>query len=207
MSRCIIITSYIEGNLSDFLHIASNDFIICADGGYQYARRAGITPHLLMGDFDSITEEVPSHIETRTFSREKDDTDTGLCVKAAIESGYQDILIVGGLGGRFDHSVANLQTMASAAAQIKSVAMIDEKNFVTILINSRINIPRKTGYHLSLFSFSEKCQGVSVSGVHYPLSHYTMTNQFPLGVSNEFEADEAIISVENGTLLIVLSSD
>lgn len=210
MSRCVIITSYIEGKLSDFLQLRPSDFVICADGGYAHAKNAGIVPDLMMGDFDSLSEALPQDIEIRTFPAEKDDTDTGLCVKTAISMGYDEILIAGGLGGRFDHSVANIQTLASAAESASSVSIIDGHNFATVLTGApgkEISVKKRPGCYLSLFSLSDVCLGVCISGVRYPLSDHTLTNKFPLGVSNEFRDDAAVISVSRGTLLIVLSSE
>ena len=100
MKKCIIITSYIEGNLSELMKGQDADLILCADGGFDLAREAGITPDLLIGDFDSLHASLPPAIKTITFPKEKDDTDTGLCVRAAFEQGCREVLILGGLGGR-----------------------------------------------------------------------------------------------------------
>lgn len=207
MKKCIIITSYIEGNLSELMKGQEADLILCADGGFDLAREAGITPDLLIGDFDSLHASLPPAIKTITFPKEKDDTDTGLCVRAAFEQGCREVLILGGLGGRFDHSIANIQLLTGAAAKFERIAIADEKNYCTVLQNGALSLPKKEGQHLSVFSLSEKSTGVSLSGVQYPLSDYTLTNTFPLGVSNEYKEDFARISVKNGTLLIVLSEE
>lgn len=207
MKKCIIITSFIEGDLSKLMEGQKADLILCADGGYDLARKAGIVPDFLIGDFDSLHASLPSAIKTITFPKEKDDTDTGLCVRTAFEQGCREVLILGGLGGRFDHSVANIQLLIGAAAKFERIAIADGKNYCTILQNGELRLPKKEGHHLSVFSLSEKSMGVSLSGVQYPLSDYTLTNAFPLGVSNEYKADFAQISVKNGTLLIVLSQD
>ncbi|MCQ4636019.1 thiamine diphosphokinase [Anaerovorax odorimutans] len=207
MKKCIIITSYIEGDLSNLICDEQPGFIICADGGYDHARKAGIVPDFLMGDFDSLTGRIQSGIEIVTFPSEKDDTDTGLCLQAALDLGYRDILIIGGIGGRFDHAFANIQLMSGIADKVDRIAIKDRKNYCTILRDGQLRLPKKEGQHVSLFSLSENCEGVTISGAKYPLNDYTLTRTFPLGVSNEYEEDHVRICVKNGTLLVVLSED
>lgn len=207
MKKCVIITSYIEGNLSSLMEGEHPDLILCADGGYDHAKNAGVIPDFLIGDFDSLSGSVQPGIETITFPAEKDDTDTGLCLRAAIKQGCDDILIIGGLGGRFDHALANVQLMASAADQVTRIAMKDGKNYITVLKDGQMRVPKKNNAHLSVLSLSNVSLGVFLEGVKYPLSDYTMTRTFPLGVSNEFAENEAWISVRKGTLFVALSED
>lgn len=207
MKKCAIITSYIEGDPAQLIKGYDPDYILCADGGYDHARRSGISPHYLIGDFDSLKGDLPSDIETITFPPEKDDTDTGLCLQAALELGCDDILIIGGLGGRFDHAAANLQLMAGIADKVRRIAISDEKNYCTILQNGSLRLSKKEGQHVSVLSLSDVSFGVSITGAKYPLSDYTMSRTFPLGVSNEYQDDELTVSVKNGTLLIALSED
>ncbi|MCB6993633.1 thiamine diphosphokinase [bacterium 210820-DFI.6.37] len=207
MKKCAIITSYIEGNLPDLMDGYEPDCILCADGGYNYAQAAEITPDYLIGDFDSLKGPLPSGMEILTYPAEKDDTDTGLCIQAALDMGCRDILILGGLGGRFDHSMANIQIMAGHVKEVDRIAIKDKKNYCTILCNGQLKLTKKSGQHVSILSLSDTSSGVSVSGLKYPLSDYTLTGTFPLGVSNEYEEDTALIRVKNGTLLIILSED
>ncbi|MCI8645324.1 MAG: thiamine diphosphokinase [Firmicutes bacterium] len=207
MKKCAIITSYIEGNPAKLIEDYRPDCILCADGGYDHARKAGISPHYLIGDFDSLKCEIEPDIKTIIFPPEKDDTDTGLCLQAALDLGCEDILIVGGLGGRFDHALANIQLMAGIADKVKRIAISDEKNYCTILQNGTLHLPREAGRHVSILSLSDISSGVSVTGAKYPLSNYTMSRTFPLGVSNEYADDILVISVKNGTLLVALTQD
>ncbi len=207
MKKCLIITSYIEGELSELIHGETFDCILCADGGYDYAKKSCITPDFLIGDFDSLKSNIPSDIRTITFPSEKDDTDTGLCLKTALQMGCRDILIAGGLGGRFDHSMANIQLMLGAADKTDRIALKDRRNYCTVLRNGELRLPKKEGEYLSVFSLTKESRGVSLSGVKYPLSDYTLTSTFPLGVSNEYKEDFAYIHVKDGVLLIVLSRD
>lgn len=206
MKKCMIITSYIEGNLEDLIDDPDMYFIICADGGYDHAAAAGIKPDMILGDFDSLQTELPHDTEILTFPCEKNDTDTGLCISKALEMGFKDLSLIGGIGGRFDHAIANLQSMSAAAESADRIAMYDLYHSIILLKDNAVRIEKKQGQYLSLLSLSDTCYGVSVSGVKYPLSGQTLTNRYPLGVSNEFSQDHADISVEDGTLLIVLSS-
>lgn len=207
MKKCLIITSYIEGNLTELMKGYEPDYILCADGGYNHAKKAGIVPHYLIGDFDSLKGSIPPDINRMTYPCEKDDTDTGLCLQAALDLGCRDILIIGGLGGRFDHAAANIQAMSGIAGKADRVAMKDNKNYCTILQNNSLHLQKQERQHVSVLSLSDKALGVSVTGAKYPLSDYTMTRTFPLGVSNEYEDDTVTISVREGTLLIILSQD
>lgn len=207
MKKCMIITSYLEGSLTELMNGFEPDLILCADGGYDHAIEAGIIPDFLIGDFDSLKGHIRSGTEIIKVPAEKDDTDTGLCVQAALDMGGTDILILGGMGGRFDHAAANIQVMAGAAPKLKRIAMADYKNYCTVLCSSSRTFPKKKNQHLSVLSLSDISTGVSISGVQYPLSDYTLYNTFPLGISNEYIDEHAQISVKNGTLLVILSED
>ncbi|MDF3003052.1 MAG: thiamine diphosphokinase, partial [Bacillota bacterium] len=138
---------------------------------------------------------------------EKDDTDTLYCLKYGIELGFEEFYILGGLGGRLDHTMANLQTMSYAIDRQKNIWFLDGKNKTTLRNPGEHTIPKEEGIKLSLFSFGDFCQGVSIKGVKYPLDNCRLENSFPLGVSNEFTDDFAAISHTAGKLLIVLSQD
>jgi len=212
MDKCIIITAYIEGDIADMIDIEDGDYVICADGGYDIAARAGIHPSIIIGDMDSANvhdteSELPEGIPRITVPSHKDTTDTDLCLQHALEKGLMQVLIIGGMGGRFDHSLANIQNMIGYTKKGMSLMMIDSRNIVMLLVNDSTVIPARENYKISLISHSEECRGVSISGVEYPLSDYTLRSDFPLGVSNEFTDDAAFVKVEKGELLIILSSD
>ncbi|MDP4151854.1 MAG: thiamine diphosphokinase [Bacillota bacterium] len=207
MSRCIIITSYIIGKIRDVIDIKNDDFIICADGGYELAEAENIVPNVLIGDFDSYFGEMPDDITVIKVPAEKDDTDTLLCIKYGIEKGFSDFTIIGGIGGRFDHTYANLQTLAFLCEKKMQAYMTDSENIITMIEGSKITVNKTEGCKLSLFSFSDKCTGVTSTGLKYPLSDFTLENTFPIGVSNEFTNDKAVISNKTGKLLIIISKE
>lgn len=215
MNRCVIITAFQSICLRQAFDFYQSDFIICADGGYDHATQGGIHPHVLIGDFDSLGKEALELLKDFEGSGgcvlrlpvEKDDTDTLYCLKYGIELGFEDFFILGGLGGRLDHTIANLQTMSYAIDRQKNIWFLDGKNKTTLRNPGELTIPKEDGMKLSLFSFGDSCQGVSIKGVKYPLDNCRLENSFPLGVSNEFAEDSAAISHTAGKLLIVLSQD
>lgn len=216
LSRCIIITSYQSAAIRSYFDFHEDDFIICADGGYSCARAEAIKPHAVIGDFDSVSFDLvgkdPALLETGSpciirVAAEKDDTDTMICLKYGMDQGFDDFRVLGGLGGRLDHTVANLQTMAFAVDQGKSIWFLDGKNRAALKNPGAFTVPRLNGNKISLFSFGECCEGVTIRGVKYPLENHLLRNSFPLGVSNEFFDEAAEISHTAGKLLIILSHD
>ena len=195
MKKCYIITSYIEGRLSKIISPEKSDFIICADGGYDIAVSENIKPDLVIGDSDSgdMGAIDDCGVEIIRFPGEKDESDTFLCVKHAVNLGFGEITIVGGIGGRLDHTIANIQTLAYFSDPYKRLVMLDENNYATILMNSKITLQKRDGFSVSLFSLSDRCLGVTASGLCYPLRDAELTNSYPLGLSNAFAGGEAVI--------------
>ncbi len=203
--RCILYTAYIQGDVRDAYTPREDDFVLCADGGYAHALTAGVKPDIVIGDGDSLQNaHVPPELMLRV-PVEKDDTDTMLCIRYALKEGFTECVIVGGLGGRLDHTVANLQTLAFAYEHGMHAELRDSHDSVLLHGPGELVLPRKDGYTLSLFSFTEHCEGVTTRGVHYPLTDALLSQAFPLGVSNAFEEEQAHISLRKGLLLIVMS--
>lgn len=214
--KCIIITAYIEepfggGVPMDEFYIqvkeeAEDAYVICADGGYAFAQRAGIAPDLIVGDFDSYAGELPQGgAEVIRVNPIKDDTDTGLALNLACERGFRDVTIIGGFGGRLSHSISNIQLMAAYAYHTERIRAWDPNRTVTLLTDGKtLRAARRSGRHyISLLCHSEVVTGVNISGVFYPLTNAVLTSEFPLGVSNEITADEAVISIDGGTLIVI----
>ncbi len=208
MKKCAIIPAYIDGNVNELLPYPEDYYIICADGGYANAASAGIKPDLIIGDFDSYGGELPSDIPIQRLPVEKDDTDTGRSVAFAIEQGFDDITIIGGIGGRFDHTIANVQTLAGACTCGINIRMVSLGNEITCVKNGTVTIPCRPGWKLGIFSLSNESVGVDLDDVYYSLKDASLTNLFPIGVSNEFlPGKDAKITVRSGMLLVVISQD
>ena len=198
--RCAIFTARCEGDPAQAYDHREDDLILCADAGYALAKGLGLKPDAVIGDFDS--GDAPAEGNILTYPVMKDDTDTILCARYALEMGITDFLIVGGLGGRLDHTLANLQTLGWLAAQGVRAELCDGKVRVWALHEDSMRIPRTPG-KLSLFALDGVCEGVWSRGVKYPLNDWTLTPLFPLGMGNDFTEDEAEIGVGKGTLLVI----
>lgn len=208
MSKTVIITSYIEFSLNLGEFIDSDDFIICADGGYDFASAHRIVPNLIMGDFDSVSSSLPDNIETVRFNPEKDYTDLDLALKYCKEHYIKDVYIIGGIGGRLDHTIANIQLLSNYCSSFAKLTLLDGRN-KCFAVNSNctqtLEIPAESDSYLSIFALSEACRIKSFTGVKYTLNNHTLTRNFPLGVSNEFTSEKAALTIENGSLLVVIS--
>lgn len=202
MNRCIIICGYIDGSIRKAVTLDESDTIICADAGLDLALKENIRPHLHIGDGDSGVAAFDG--QQIKLPIRKDDTDLMAAVKYAIKAGHRDLWIVGGIGGRFDHSVASVQTLAFALSQGVSARLVDP-NTEILVCRDRVTLPRRDGFTLSVFAFGGVCEGVSLSGTSYPLQNGTLTPDFPLGVSNEITEEKAVIEVKSGTLLLIRS--
>ena len=187
--------------------VPENAFILCADSGLHLAERLHRSPDLVLGDFDSLGA-VPVHLPHMTVPVEKDDTDTMLAVRTALEKGYRDIRIFGAFGGRLDHTLANLQTLEYLRQHGADGLLCGVRDSARMLCGGEtLRLPARHGWSLSLFAWSECCTGVCASGVYYPLADGTLTRSFPLGVSNRITAEYAEISCGSGMLLVMQSCE
>jgi thiamine pyrophosphokinase len=203
----VIITALVESTVADALRIMDDDFIICADGGYDKAAAAHLTPAVIIGDFDSTetpTDAAPG-VRILKFSSEKDDTDTMLALKYGFDAGFSDFVVVGGMSGRFDHSIANLQTAAYCLDRGGRIRLVDKSDKATMTDDDVFVLQPEEDFYFSLFSWSEYCSGVDIENAKYSVRNAYLTQGFPLGVSNEFIGRPVTIRKKTGRLLIILS--
>ena len=200
--QCLIITG---GEFAPFAPPEEGCFVIACDRGYEHARRAGIRPDLVVGDLDSCRVELEPGVPLRRLPVEKDDTDTMSALRLALSEGFRDIRLVCALGGRLDHLLANLQSLAFAAARGASVRIESPDTEIRTLRNGSLRLPRREGYSLSVFAVDGVCRGLCIRGAKYTLEDAELRPDFPLGASNEWSAEEAEITLREGTLLIVES--
>ena len=202
MKRCIVIGSMpVETDLKGI--ILSDDIIYCADGGYIEAQKQGITPHIIVGDFDSSSQPDNTSAEIVKLPVIKDDTDTYYIARQIVESGFTHAVFFGVTGGRPDHTFANLQMLKFLAQNGIEAKIIDKNSTYTVVENGEITLFPQNNCYFSVFSLNEKCSGVSEKGGKYELSDVELTNDFPIGVSNEFIGNPVTVSVKNGSLLII----
>ncbi len=186
-----------------FFKAEPTDFVICADGGYRHAERLGLTPHILLGDFDSFSGKRPEHLKVLQFPAEKDETDLQLAMTVAIEKGYKCLWILGAMGGRVDHFLGNIGLLSWAAAR-DVYAVLESADTRVQLVEKTARILKRESFYLSLLPVSGDAI-VSVRGVKYPAENKKFRAGDTLGISNEIVDDVAEISVHEGTILVVES--
>ena len=203
------------------LHMSEADLIIAADSGYNNASRLGVRPGLLLGDLDSIDRKklAPDeleHIEKIIVPAIKDDTDTQLAVDTAISRGADEIYIIGGLGGRLDHTLSSVFLLEYIADRGADAVMTDGQSRVRVMKTAgepvSLMIPKtfdgENGFkYLSVVPLTDECEGVRISGVFYPLDGVTLKRSYSYAVSNEITSDSAEITLERGTMLVIESRD
>ena len=188
---------------------AEGDLVIAADQGYKNALALGVTPSVLLGDLDSIDRSriKDDGLEILTVPAEKDFTDTQLAVKTALERGATEIVMIGGLGGRLDHTMSNVAILEELHEKKVRAVINDGYNRVRYLKNDSIIIMRSSYKYLSLIARGDKVKGVSVEGCKYPLKNATLTDKYQFAVSNEITVNCALLYVKKGALLIIESRD
>lgn len=210
--RCIIIGA---GDLTmGEIALGEEDFCIAVDGGLSYCPVLNVEPDLLIGDFDSVSEqekeaiaalqqEIPERVIC--LPAEKDDTDMLAALKYGLELGYRDFRIYAGTGGRFDHTLANIQCLLYLKNHGACGYLVDGTGMMLVLQNESVSFRKELEGYLSLFSLGKEAKGVTISGMKYPLKDAVITNDFPIGISNEFVGEEATISVKDGELVCMIS--
>ena len=179
----------------------ASDFVIAADGGLLHTESLGITPDAILGDFDSLGY-VPEG--SRVFPVEKDDTDAMLAIRLGLERGCREFLLYGSLDGpRLDHTVANFQALQYLADRGARGYLVGTDTLVTVVKDGILRFPAGCLGTVSVFCHGSDARGVTLTGLHYPLDNGTLTAGFPLGVSNHFTGEEAVIAVESGSLLVL----
>ncbi|ETP71602.1 thiamine pyrophosphokinase [Lachnospiraceae bacterium JC7] len=229
--RCIIVGA------GDFFGmpftVGKNDYIIAADAGYENLKKLGITPDLIVGDFDSMhiagvkgttgdvkdldiyedaeKAEYIHHlrelkldgVETKVIDPVKNDPDMMACVRIGLEMGMREFHIIGGTGKRIDHSIANLQILAFLAHQDARGYLYNYSQVTTAIRNTSLRFPEGMKGFFSVFSYSDHSYGVTERGLKYIINDVTLNSLTPTGLSNEFVGTEAEISVREGTLILV----
>ncbi|MBE6534122.1 MAG: thiamine diphosphokinase [Ruminococcaceae bacterium] len=193
-------------------HPKADDLCIAADVGADNAKILGDSPDIIVGDFDSskfdtIKKNFPK-AEITVVPAEKDFTDSELAIETAIKKGANEIVIIGGLDGRLDHTLTNISILESLSKSGIYATITDGKNRVRYIENTSTLIPRSYFKYLSLIPRTEKVKGVTILGCKYPLEKANLSKSAQgLTVSNEITENCAFIAVKKGGLLIIESSD
>lgn len=212
MGRCIIIAA---GDLTvGSIQVNEEDLVIAADGGLSYCSVLEVEPDLIIGDFDSVSEQereaisllkqqIPERIIT--LPHEKDDTDTLAAIKIGLANGYDRFLIYGGTGGRLEHTWANVQSLLYLKNHGAVGYLMDGSGMICVLQNEEVKLRDNLEGYLSLFALGKEAKGVTIRGMKYELENAVVTNDYPVGISNEFIGKEASVKVEDGELLMIIS--
>ena len=179
------------------------DVLIAADGGLDTLDDMGIRPDLVIGDLDSAVATPPGEVPVIRLPVQKDITDTDAAVREALDRGCTRLYLYGMLGGRPDHSFANLTLVARLAQQGVPATLYGAGYAVYAVHDGSLRFNGGRQGYLSVFSFSDKSEGVSLRGLAYEMENGELRNTFGLGVSNAFTGSPAEISVKNGTLLVM----
>ena len=180
----------------------AEDLVIAADGGYRTLKDAGISPQVVIGDFDSLGA-APQGEQVILLPTVKDVTDTWAAIEYAIGQEYEIFYLYGCTGGRVEHTLANIQTAAALACQRKQCLIFSKTQVITAISSETVCFSKHCTGFLSVFAHTDTCEGVTLEGLKYELKEATLTNGFPLGVSNEFIGKEATITIGSGTAVLV----
>lgn len=181
--------------------VGPEDCVLAADGGLRHTEKLGITPDVILGDFDSLGYAPEG---ANVFPVEKDDTDAMLAVRHGLRLGYREFLLYGSLDGpRLDHTIANFQTLQYLCDQGASGCLVGNTYIVTAVKNGTLSFPAGLKGTVSVFCMGTDARGVDIEGLYYSLKDGVLTAGFPLGVSNHFTGKPAKISVREGSLLVL----
>lgn len=214
-NRTCVIVSAGDLALTDIgIQIGEGDMCIAADGGYLYCKMLGIEPDLVIGDMDSLDESVRGEIErlkeespekVRMLSPEKDDTDTLAAIKEGLAAGCSRFCLYGALGGRVEHTIANIQCLSYLRNRGAKGYIMDANVMMTVIKDETVKFQEAMEGYLSLFSLGEKAEGVTITGMKYLLEDAVVSNDFPIGISNEFIGEQGQVTVRSGMLLVIVT--
>lgn len=216
MKRCLIITG---GKLDlsfagSFLGQETFDKVIAVDAGLEAVKALGLEPDMIVGDFDTVRPEVLAyyrrmeHIVWDTHQPEKDETDTELALRTAMETGVSDMVILGATGGRLDHSIGNIHLLYACLQKGVKASIVDEKNRLYILDQGKTYRSSEIwGKYISFLPLTEEVHGITLKGFKYPLTNRDIRIGTSLCISNELEAETGTITFRDGALICVESHD
>lgn len=202
MARCVIVSAG-SAAPADKAFLQPGDTVIACDAGYRNCALLGVRPEIVLGDFDSAPR--PAWPNVVVLPHVKDDTDTHYAARLAVERGFQEVLMLGALGGRrIEHTLANLSTGLWLTKQGVNVTIADASSRITYVRPGQARRYLREGYqYFSVFPAEGAAAGVCIRGAFYPLSDAVLTAEFPLGVSNEFASEEIEITSLSGILLVI----
>ncbi len=194
---------------------APNEYIIAVDKGINFLYENHINPNYIVGDFDSADDTIRNYFRTETnipvreLNPVKDESDTETAIRMAMTLGANEIIILGGTGGRMDHFWANVQSLKIPLKAGVKAYIMDRQNCIFLLEPGSYTLIKSEsfGKYISFFPMGEDVYGLTLEGFAYPAYGMHMTSDKSLCVSNEIQEEEAVISFRAGTLLVMETRD
>jgi len=189
------------------IEAAVPEAILCADGGARYAHALGLVPDLIIGDMDSLEDELLRRFEEKgvaiaPYPARKDETDTQLALTRALAMNPDEILIFGAMGRRLDHTLANLGLLMMGLEKGVPIKLADEECEAFVMAGAA-TVSGEKGQTVSIFPWGGEARGITLEGFEYPLEDANMTLARPCGISNRLTAEEGMIRVDVGCLLVI----
>ena len=189
--------------------LSNCDYVVACDGGLKYCHRLYVKPNCIVGDIDSADKSLLNKYQDVPVSRfpsEKDQTDLELAIAYACDIGATSIIVLGGLGKRFDHQLANAHVLAQALKR-GVIAQLRDQFTCVQLINSHCQLHKSDGSLVSLLPLTTTVDGIVTEGLQYPLRDESLSVGFARGVSNLITKELARVSLKNGMLLVVQTKE
>lgn len=209
--RVFVFTSHSPQEcLSGYDNIHPEDHLIAVDGGLAKLDELGLTPHIIIGDMDSVDPQLLGkyhHIPRLNYASEKNETDTELALIWCMDQKrYKDVIILNDLQGRFDHCLGLVQNLLLLKKQDPYIdARIESQTEQLFILNHITRLTGKKGALLSLIALSDMAHIGSYSGLKYSLKDLKLYPHLSRGISNEITEDNATIFVNSGYILAVLT--
>lgn len=204
--RCVIVSASPERDV-EFVKrsVKDDDFIICADGGMDLLYETGLSPDLIVGDFDSASSpDLFPDTERICLQIKKNDTDTMHCAEAALERGFVDFLFLGATGGRADHTLANFSILLYLSQKNARAIISDRYNDIFLLQKGNNYIHTEPGTTVSVMPFADDHAVLSYKGMSYPLEYGTVKADYPYTISNVTVGSDARITLHEGRALCII---
>ena len=179
-----------------------SDYYVYCDCGLKHQEALGVSPDLIIGDFDSHAKPDELH-NVIVLPVVKDDTDTIFAVKEGIRRGYEDFLLVGATGGRQDHNLGNIYALLMLKNAGKSAVIVDDWSEMSIIAAGETVRVKRGWRFFSLLNIAGTARGISITGAKYELDGAEILPEYQYGISNEVMTDEAVITLAEGNLLLV----
>lgn len=203
-----------ENFAKEWIEAYQPDYVIAADSGMEFLCHAGLVPDMIIGDFDSVSEETLVYFKTqegisiKQLNPMKDDTDTEAAIRQAIALGAEEITLLGATGSRIDHVLGNVALLGIGLKEHVTMQIVDAHNRIRMVDKPfMLRKAEQFGSYVSLLPYAGDVEGVTLKGFLYPLEDYHMSSFSSLGISNEIVGEEAEVLLREGILLVIESRD